>query len=159
VLQALHSELTKHPKGFRNKPRNRRGQALTTWRAEKLREHEQAPARVLYQRFASAPTGSRTLSQGRISSDAMAENTPARLESADKELLSRIQLRDRGVSAPGGTNKTTSRLGFGYAVVRTYEGAVGHGFVKNQAEGDDLRACGCFLRSARRRAAPVTTQK
>ena len=43
--------------------------------------------------------------------------------------------------------------------MRKYKGAVGCGFGKHQADGDELRARGCFLRSAGRWAAPVTTQQ
>ena len=103
LLEALEREMTLDlaEQAAHNIPRNRRGQALATWRAERRREFERAPARKWIQRALSAPTGSRRSSQQKRPRDARGESVPERLEGLDKELLSRIRRRERGLSAPG----------------------------------------------------------
>ena len=113
LLEALERQMTLDPakRAAHNVQRNRRGIALATWWAEKRREFEQHPARTFFQRALSAPTGLRRSHQLRQPKDARGESAPEQLEDLDRDLLSRIRLRERGVSAPGSAQKALPDLG------------------------------------------------
>ena len=108
-LHAVQKDWANRPNGFRHKPRNRRGQALATWRAEKVCERDKGPTRVLYQRPAEETPKARAESQRIV----LAEDNllPGHLDTVDLDLLSRIRLRDRGLVTPGNAKGHPADLG------------------------------------------------